>query len=113
MAQIDASNKAAGLLVPVFALRRNGDLGIGDTLCVEEAIDFLARHNLSVLQLLPVNETGGDNSPYGAISSIALDPLYISRCCFLTAVDQLSSCLPFRPFLTKQTLHITARNLLS
>jgi len=78
MAQIDANVKAAGLLVPVFALRRQGSLGIGDTLCVEEAIDFLARHHLSVLQLLPVNETGGDNSPYGAISSIALDPLYIS-----------------------------------
>jgi 4-alpha-glucanotransferase len=27
---------------------------------------------------LPVNETGGDNSPYNALSSIALDPLYIS-----------------------------------
>ncbi len=78
MAQIDTSNRAAGLLVPVFALRRSGDLGIGDTLCVEDAIDFFVRHKLTVLQILPVNETGGDNSPYGALSSIALDPLYIS-----------------------------------
>ncbi len=78
MAQIDPNKKAAGLLLPVFALRRQGDLGIGDTLCVEDAIDFLSRHNLGVLQILPVNETGGDNSPYNALSSIALDPLYIS-----------------------------------
>src|SRR3990167_11184247 len=78
MARINQDKKAAGLLLPVFALRRKGDLGIGDTLCVEDAIDFLGRHNLGVLQILPVNETGGDNSPYNALSSIALDPLYIS-----------------------------------
>ncbi|CAN5393119.1 4-alpha-glucanotransferase [soil metagenome] len=78
MTQIDQDKKAAGLLLPVFALRRKGDLGIGDTLCVEDAIDFLSRHNLGVLQILPVNETGGDNSPYNALSSIALDPLYVS-----------------------------------
>ena len=78
MAQINVNNRSAGLLVPVFALRRHGDFGIGDTLCVEDAIDFFARHKLSVLQILPINETGGDNSPYGALSSIALDPLYVS-----------------------------------
>ena len=27
------------------------------------------------MQLLPINETGGDNSPYNAISSMALDPI--------------------------------------
>ena len=33
-----------------------------------------------MLQVLPVNETGGDNSPYNAISSVALDPalLYLT-----------------------------------
>jgi len=76
--KIDASKKIAGLLIPVFALRRAFDIGIGDTMSVIEAIDFLARHNLKVLQLLPINETGPDNSPYNAISSIALDPVYIT-----------------------------------
>jgi 4-alpha-glucanotransferase len=52
MARINQDKKAAGLLLPVFALRRKGDLGIGDTLCVEDAIDFLSRHNLGVLQIL-------------------------------------------------------------
>ena len=76
--KIDASKKIAGLLIPVFALRRAFDIGIGDTMSVIEAIDFLARHKLKVLQLLPINETGPDNSPYNAISSIALDPVYIT-----------------------------------
>lgn len=75
---IDTLEKLAGLLVPAFALRRNGDLGIGDTQAVKEAIDFCAAHNTAILQLLPINETGGDNSPYNAISSVALDPALLT-----------------------------------
>jgi 4-alpha-glucanotransferase len=68
----------AGALVPVFALRHEKDFGIGDIQAVHEAISFCAEHNLGLLQLLPINETGDDNSPYNAISSIALDPVYLS-----------------------------------
>ncbi len=75
---IDVSEKVAGILVPVFALRRDVDLGIGDTQCVIEAIDFCARNKIGVLQILPINETGGDNSPYNAISSVALDPVLLT-----------------------------------
>ena len=73
---INPENKLAGVLLPVFAMRRSGDLGIGDTRSVKEAIDFCARHKITVLQTLPINETGGDNSPYNAISAMALDPVY-------------------------------------
>jgi 4-alpha-glucanotransferase len=72
---INFDEKLAGLLIPVFAMRRDGDLGIGDTEAVKQAIDFCARNHAAVLQLLPINETGGDNSPYNAISSAALDPV--------------------------------------
>ncbi len=75
---IDVSEKLAGILVPVFALRRRGDLGIGDTQCVIEAIEFCARNKIGVLQILPINETGGDNSPYNALSSVALDPVLLT-----------------------------------
>ena len=68
------STQAAGLLVPVFALRENHDLGIGDAVSMRAAIDFCAAQKFKVLQVLPVNETGGDNSPYNAISSVALEP---------------------------------------
>ncbi len=74
---IDTSKKLAGILVPTFALRTKGDLGIGDTHAVKEAIDFCNANDFGVLQTLPINETGGDNSPYNAISSMALDPIYI------------------------------------
>ena len=75
---IDPSKKMAAVLIPVFAMRRDGDLGIGDTQGVREAIEFCQRNNLGVLQVLPINETGGDNSPYGAISSVALDPVLLT-----------------------------------
>lgn len=75
---IDTSEKLAGLLLPAFALRRPDDLGIGDTQAVKDAIDFCVKHNIAVLQLLPINETGGDNSPYNAISSVALDPVSLT-----------------------------------
>jgi 4-alpha-glucanotransferase len=68
----------AGLLVPVYALRRSHDLGIGDTTAVVEAIDFAAAHGFSVLQLLPVQETFGDHSPYNPISSRALSPALLT-----------------------------------
>src|SRR5579883_912776 len=71
---IDIDKKLAGVLIPVFALRREGDLGIGDVLCMKEAIDFCARNGIAVLQTLPINETSGDNSPYNAISSVSLEP---------------------------------------
>ncbi len=74
---IDIDKKLAGILVPAFALRSQNDLGIGDTQAVKQAIDFCHQYCLGVLQLLPINETGGDNSPYNAISSMALDPVFI------------------------------------
>ena len=77
MSVINPKERMCGLLVPVFALRRDGDLGIGDTTSMRQALEFCARHNLAVLQVLPINETGGDNSPYNALSSLALDPVLL------------------------------------
>lgn len=76
--KLSPDHKLAGVLVPVFALRGTGDLGIGDTAAVKEMIDWCARHGFRVLQMLPINETGPDNSPYNAISALALDPTTIA-----------------------------------
>jgi 4-alpha-glucanotransferase len=75
---INTKKKLAGLLLPVFALRHKNDLGIGDTAAIKEAIEFCARHGIGCVQVLPINETGGDNSPYNAISSVALEPVLLS-----------------------------------
>lgn len=74
----DSLSKRAGVLVPIFALRSENDLGVGDTESVREMIDWCASHRFSLLQLLPINESGDDHSPYNAISSMALDPTTIA-----------------------------------
>src|SRR5499427_4159892 len=66
--------KIAGVLVPLFALHGENDLGIGDLGALREFIDWIAEIGFTLVQLLPINETGADNSPYNAISSVAIEP---------------------------------------
>ena len=60
--------------MPLFALRGENDLGIGDLGALREFIDWTAEIGFTLVQLLPINETGADNSPYNAISSMAIEP---------------------------------------
>src|SRR5438094_664616 len=66
--------KIAGILAPLFGLRRENDLGIGDVAALREFIDWSAQSGFKLVQLLPINETGPDNSPYNAISAMAIEP---------------------------------------
>jgi len=75
---LSPDQRIAGVLAPVFALRGSQDLGIGDTLALREFATWAASHDLRVVQILPVNESGADNSPYNIISSMALDPTTIA-----------------------------------
>jgi 4-alpha-glucanotransferase len=72
--QLNPDRLLAGILTPVFAIRTGADLGIGDTDGVRQMIDWCQRHGLGIFQMLPINETGEDNSPYNAISSVAIEP---------------------------------------
>src|SRR4051812_33817218 len=63
---MNPQDRIAGILVPVFSLRADGDQGIGDTEALIEFIDWAAGHGFSLVKTLPVNETGADNSPYNA-----------------------------------------------
>jgi 4-alpha-glucanotransferase len=76
--ELNPENKIAGLLAPVFAIRGANDLGIGDTEALKELISWAARQGLSVVQILPINETGGDCSPYNLLSAMALEPTTIA-----------------------------------
>src|SRR5258708_25771596 len=74
---LSPEEKIAGVLVPLFALRGTDDLGIGDVGALREFIDWAAEIGLKLVQLLPINETGVDSSPYNAISAIAIEPTTI------------------------------------
>jgi len=75
---INLEKRLAGVLVPSFSLRRGGDLGIGDTAAVREMVDWCVRRGAGILQLLPINETSDDNSPYNAISAMAIEPMTLA-----------------------------------
>src|SRR5512133_1169961 len=71
---LSPENKIAGVLAPLFALRSQTGLGIGDVATLREFIEWAREIGFRVVQLLPINEVGGDNSPYNAISAMAIEP---------------------------------------
>jgi 4-alpha-glucanotransferase len=71
---LSPEKKIAGVLVPLFALRGEDDLGIGDIAALREFIDWAAEIGFKLVQVLPTNETGSDNSPYNGISAMAIEP---------------------------------------
>src|ERR1700726_1739644 len=71
---LSLNKRIAGVLAPLFALRREEDLGIGDIGALREFVDWVAEAGFKLVQLLPINETGPDNSPYNAISATAIEP---------------------------------------
>src|SRR5205085_7924414 len=77
---LSPEHKIAGVLAPLFALRRENDLGIGDLESLREFIDWAAEIGFRLVQLLPINEMGRDHSPYNAISAVAIEPstLYLA-----------------------------------
>src|SRR5437764_13500766 len=72
--ELSPEKKIAGILAPLFGLRSENDLGIGDVAVLREFIDWAAEIGFKLVQLLPINEMGGDHSPYNAISAVALEP---------------------------------------
>ena len=76
--KLSPNQSLAGILEPVFAIRTENDLGVGDTDGVRQMIDWCHRHKLNLFQTLPINEISDDNSPYNAISSLAIEPTTIA-----------------------------------
>jgi 4-alpha-glucanotransferase len=66
-----------GVSVPVAALRTQEDCGVGEFADIPKLAQWCARMGLEVIQVLPVNDTGANSSPYSALSAYALHPLYL------------------------------------
>lgn len=68
----------AGLCIPLVSLRSERGVGIGDVGDLYELIEWCERIGSSVIQVLPLNDTGLDACPYSAISAYANDPVLIA-----------------------------------
>ena len=74
-----AGRRRAGLLIPLFSCPSAASWGIGDISDLVPMAAWLAGAGQRVLQLLPINEMApGQQSPYSAISAMAIDPVFIS-----------------------------------
>src|SRR5919204_3742395 len=70
--------RRAGLLIPLFSCPSSTSWGIGDIGDIPFAAAWLAAAGQHILQLLPMNEMApGQQSPYSAISAMAIDPIFI------------------------------------
>ena len=74
--------RGAGTAIPVFALRSQNGVGVGQFTDLIPLADWAADVGISVIQLLPVNDTvlnhdWDDSYPYNPVSVQALHPLYI------------------------------------
>jgi 4-alpha-glucanotransferase len=73
-----SGRRRAGLLIPLFSCRSTASWGIGDIGDIEPITGWLAGAGQRVLQILPINEMAtGQQSPYSAISAMAIDPIFI------------------------------------
>ena len=97
--------KGAGVSLPVFSIRTKKSLGVGDFGDLKLFIDWAAKVNLKLIQVLPLNDTIGTHSeadvlPYAAISAFALNPLFLN----LQAIGKLPTSHPLqKEYKTKQT----------
>ena len=69
--------KLTGTAVPLGALYTKENPVIGEFPDLKPFADFCKTAGISLIQLLPVNDTGTQSSPYSGLSAFALHPIYI------------------------------------
>lgn len=74
--------RGAGVALPIFSLRSEESLGVGEFADLKSLGDWAQSVNLKLIQILPINDTTSshdwrDSYPYSAISVFALHPLYL------------------------------------
>jgi 4-alpha-glucanotransferase len=90
----DASGlfRGAGVALPVFSLRSERSLGVGEFADLKPLAEWAHAVGLKLIQILPINDTTSshdwtDSYPYSAISVYALHPLYLR-------IDDLGYAMP-------------------
>ncbi len=66
-----------GVAVPLFSLRTKHSCGVGEYPDLVDLAAWCGEAGITMVQTLPLNDTGGDNSPYSALGAFALHPVYL------------------------------------
>src|SRR5881628_2507927 len=76
---IEKRRRVAGVTVPLFSLRSSRSWGIGEIGDLPDFGGFVRSAGFRLVQILPLGEiSGGETSPYSALTAFGIDPLYIS-----------------------------------
>ena len=71
--------RIAGVTVPLFSLRSARSWGIGEIGDLPDFAGFARAAGLRLVQILPLGEiSGGETSPYSALSAFGIDPMFLS-----------------------------------
>jgi 4-alpha-glucanotransferase len=70
-------SRLTGVVVPVGALRGKGSLGVGEFPDLADFGRLCKNMGLGLIQLLPVNDSGYESSPYSSLTAFGLHPLYL------------------------------------
>ncbi|MDR2419422.1 MAG: 4-alpha-glucanotransferase [Treponema sp.] len=76
-AQQDTERRLIGVVVPVGALRGADSMGIGEFPDLIAFGHLCKKMCVGLIQILPVNDTGYESSPYSALTAFALHPIYL------------------------------------
>ena len=71
------NNRLTGVVIPVGALRSEKSIGVGEFPDLVEFGTLCTKMGIGLVQLLPVNDTGYQSSPYSALTAFGLNPLYL------------------------------------
>ncbi|AEF85120.1 4-alpha-glucanotransferase (Amylomaltase)(Disproportionating enzyme) (D-enzyme) [Treponema primitia ZAS-2] len=72
-----STERLIGVAVPVGALRGEQSIGVGEFPDLVEFAELCITMGVELIQILPVNDTGYESSPYGSLTAFALNPLYL------------------------------------
>jgi len=71
------NKRLLGVAVPLGALRTKNGIGVGE---FNDLCDFAVlckKMKMGLIQILPVNDTGYESSPYASLTAFGLHPLYL------------------------------------
>ena len=70
--------RRSGVAIPLFSLYSEKSIGIGELPDIKLLVDWCKETQMSIIQLLPMNDVGFNFRPYDAQSAFALEPMYLS-----------------------------------
>jgi len=71
------SKRLFGVVVPVGALRSKKGIGVGEFSDLANFALLCKKMKIGLIQILPVNDTGFESSPYSSLTAFGLHPLYL------------------------------------